>query len=812
MTRSNRRVNTDPRYSQGKPRRRGQSLVEFALTLPILLLLIFGIIEFGRLFQAWVTIQNAARTAIRYAVTGQYDQAMFPNMDADWTPGVGPGPGGVQGDGIPCPYSESDALQTAFKTHWDGITCRPGDDNHQWMRRDILRLMSITEVARVGAAGLALAPDNPDIPGTAAGTSPGIGAQTYDDVLKKAETERGWFHVWICSSRLTLQYRDPETNQLVPRYTRARDFVAADGTRFSRCQVVEPGSPNVNKDQYDAGAPGDFVEVIVYFNHPLITPLALQDRGFIQLQARRVAINESFRTARVVSMGSEGGPPPPPPPPPPTDKLKLFTQCTHDPATIREWKVTNTNPNPVTFNWQIVGSTANGTKTVPAAGGSGPGQVVFWTPFQPTGNTLNIFVSGRLQDTKAADDNPCSPPPSQDLLKLIPQCTDNPAAVREWKVTNTNPNPVTFNWQIVSSPANNGSETVPAAGGSGPGMVTFITPVPPTAEYEVEILVSGVSQDKQLSINTPCSPPPPPPTPPPGHDIQLEFFWLKKWQSGSYLNVLKADPNFQQDLVSEPCQYPTLFESPYKNSTREFYGQRMRGHVIPPVTGTYTFYIASDDQSELYLSTNADPLNKQRIAWVNGWTAPNQWNKPSESNQKSAPISLVQNGSSFYYIEALMGQQMQGDNLSVGWTGPAPVGSTITVIPGQSLQRWPATCQLAPPTLTPTLTSTRTPTNTPTFGPSPTRTPTRTPTLTRTATMTRTPTRTPTFGPSPTRTPTGLPTLTNTPRPTNTPWPTVQPSNTPIATTPGPTRTPTSTPTRTPTSTLRPTATQGGFE
>ena len=42
---------------------RGQTLVEFALTLPILLLLLFGIIEFGRIFQAWVTLQNAARTA-----------------------------------------------------------------------------------------------------------------------------------------------------------------------------------------------------------------------------------------------------------------------------------------------------------------------------------------------------------------------------------------------------------------------------------------------------------------------------------------------------------------------------------------------------------------------------------------------------------------------------------------------------------------------------------------------------------------------------------------------------------------------------
>ena len=50
-----------------------QSMVEFALVLPILLALIFGIIEFGRLFQAWLSIQNSARFAVRYAVTGNYD-------------------------------------------------------------------------------------------------------------------------------------------------------------------------------------------------------------------------------------------------------------------------------------------------------------------------------------------------------------------------------------------------------------------------------------------------------------------------------------------------------------------------------------------------------------------------------------------------------------------------------------------------------------------------------------------------------------------------------------------------------------------
>ncbi|MEP6775767.1 MAG: TadE/TadG family type IV pilus assembly protein, partial [Chloroflexota bacterium] len=49
----------------------GQGVVEFALVAPLLLLTIFGIIDIARIIQAQVTVNNAARQAIRFAVTGQ---------------------------------------------------------------------------------------------------------------------------------------------------------------------------------------------------------------------------------------------------------------------------------------------------------------------------------------------------------------------------------------------------------------------------------------------------------------------------------------------------------------------------------------------------------------------------------------------------------------------------------------------------------------------------------------------------------------------------------------------------------------------
>lgn len=52
----------------GKRRKsRGQSLAEFALTLPMALLMVLFGLDFGRVFLGWVALNNAAREAANYA-------------------------------------------------------------------------------------------------------------------------------------------------------------------------------------------------------------------------------------------------------------------------------------------------------------------------------------------------------------------------------------------------------------------------------------------------------------------------------------------------------------------------------------------------------------------------------------------------------------------------------------------------------------------------------------------------------------------------------------------------------------------------
>ncbi len=45
----------------------GQSLVEFTMILPIFLVLMFGLVDFGRAFYTWMLVTNAAREGARVA-------------------------------------------------------------------------------------------------------------------------------------------------------------------------------------------------------------------------------------------------------------------------------------------------------------------------------------------------------------------------------------------------------------------------------------------------------------------------------------------------------------------------------------------------------------------------------------------------------------------------------------------------------------------------------------------------------------------------------------------------------------------------
>ena len=136
-----------------------------------------------------------------------------------------------------------------------------------------------------------------------------------------------------------------------------------------------------------------------------------------------------------------------------------------------------------------------------------------------------------------------------------------------------------------------------------------------------------------------------------------------------------ALPDYSYQVTGELRGKPTGRQS----------GERISGYLVPPTTGDYTFYIASDDKSRLFLSTDTtpvdtDPAFANHIAEVSEYTDVDQWDLLE--GQASAPISLL--AGQYYYIEVLH-KERQGDNhVSVGWSTDG--GTTIEVIPGTALR------------------------------------------------------------------------------------------------------------------------------
>jgi Flp pilus assembly protein TadG len=54
---------------------RGQSLVEFSLVVLVLLMLLFGVVEVGRMVMVYSTVANAAKAGARYAIVNGSDSS-----------------------------------------------------------------------------------------------------------------------------------------------------------------------------------------------------------------------------------------------------------------------------------------------------------------------------------------------------------------------------------------------------------------------------------------------------------------------------------------------------------------------------------------------------------------------------------------------------------------------------------------------------------------------------------------------------------------------------------------------------------------
>jgi endoglucanase len=152
----------------------------------------------------------------------------------------------------------------------------------------------------------------------------------------------------------------------------------------------------------------------------------------------------------------------------------------------------------------------------------------------------------------------------------------------------------------------------------------------------------------------------------------LREYWLNV--TGTAVSSLTGNAAYPNSPTGS--EQLTSLEGP--TNTADNYGARVRGYIHPLVTGAYTFWLASDDGGDLLLSTNDNPANATRIAYVSEWTGSREWTK--YASQKSASVTLT--AGQKYYVEVLHKEATGGDNFAVSWQGP---GIAQAVIGGQFL-------------------------------------------------------------------------------------------------------------------------------
>lgn len=272
-----------------------QGMVEFALALPILLLLTFGIVEFGRLLQAWLALENGARFAVRYAVTGEY------NVDYCDEAGVALGLTAEDGDAdckvFPAVNATDDEKEEARE--------------QTQALQDWARLPSIRDAALGAAAGISY-------DGSVSGdymqylTDAETNGSTFSSSNRGDPSKPGFFYISVCSNRRVPAPTGSgvaENNQrfyisdsaMNPQFLAG--FSGSDDHLFfpSTCQLYDPIAMYMD----DAGGPGDRVRVTLTYRHDMIMPLLSEWWPTLRLNTSRDGVVEKFRTSRVTGL-SEG--------------------------------------------------------------------------------------------------------------------------------------------------------------------------------------------------------------------------------------------------------------------------------------------------------------------------------------------------------------------------------------------------------------------------------------------------------------------------------------------------------------------------
>jgi hypothetical protein len=141
-------------------------------------------------------------------------------------------------------------------------------------------------------------------------------------------------------------------------------------------------------------------------------------------------------------------------------------------------------------------------------------------------------------------------------------------------------------------------------------------------------------------------------------------------------NLTVGDPNYPSFPDFAYAVTTGLQDNPAQTGS---FGTWARGFLEAPQTGLYTFWIASDDDAQFSLSTDATIANLVPICTNSG--AVGEFQYTITPAQQSAPISLV--AGQKYYFEMLHSQGVGGEHCEVSWK--LPDGSSENLISSNHL-------------------------------------------------------------------------------------------------------------------------------
>jgi len=156
----------------------------------------------------------------------------------------------------------------------------------------------------------------------------------------------------------------------------------------------------------------------------------------------------------------------------------------------------------------------------------------------------------------------------------------------------------------------------------------------------------------------------------------------ERWASGGSADSMLTEtspPDYTEILTA--AQWGVGDDNSIDN-----YRARITGWLIPPATGNYIFWLVTDDNGRLWLSTDDDPANARLIATESSWAGEGGWGGPGDEAQS---VAIHLEAGKAYWMRGGYQEAGGGDHIRIAWASAEAGIAEHTIIDGRYLSDVP---------------------------------------------------------------------------------------------------------------------------